>query len=232
MSVTGIIADTHFPWVHPMYLRFCRDTFCRFNVKQVVHIGDVADNHAVAPNYVADPDGRSTGDEAKETLQFTKLWHKAFPKALVCIGNHDKRHILAAQKQGLSDMFLRSYAEIWETPTWKWAFSHEIDGVRYEHGSGSSGKNAALNRAIEHRQSTVIGHTHTFGGVAYHCNYTSRIFGMNVACGIDVQAYAFEYGADFVVRPVLGCGVVIDGDVGLFIPMPCGPREKYHRSRA
>ena len=41
----------------------------------------------------------------------------------------------------------------------------EIDGVLYEHGTGSTGANGARNRAIANRQSTVVGHSHSFGGV-------------------------------------------------------------------
>jgi hypothetical protein len=32
-------------------------------------------------------------------------------------------------------------------------------------------------------------------------------------------------------RPVLGCGIVVDGEVGLFIPIAIGDGEEYHRSR-
>ena len=34
---------------------------------------------------------------------------------------------------------------------------------------------------------------------------------MNVGCGIDAKAYAFNYGKDSRKKPILSCGVVIDG---------------------
>jgi hypothetical protein len=53
------------------------------------------------------------------------------------------------------------------------------------------------------------------------------IFGLNVGCGIDIDSYAMEYGRPFSKRPTLGCGVVIGGQAGLFVPMPLGSKIQY-----
>jgi predicted phosphodiesterase len=227
------VGDLHLPFVHPGYFQFIKDLRDKFDPNIVLFIGDVADNHAIAPNWDANPNGMSAEDEMGQAMLGVAKWHKEFPDALVCIGNHDNRHIRSARKAGLNDKFLKGYAEAWGTPTWTWALSHEIDGVRYEHGTGTSGKNAALNLAIQQRQSVVIGHTHTYAGVQFHSNHSSLIFGLNVGCGIDPDAYAFEYASESVTRPVLGAGFVEDGDptTARFIPMAMGPRQKYHRSR-
>ena len=51
------------------------------------------------------------------------------------------------------------------------------------------------------------------------------IFGMNVGCGIDIDAYAMEYSRPFPKRPTLGCGVVLDGGrVAIFVLMPLGSK--------
>jgi hypothetical protein len=42
---------------------------------------------------------------------------------------------------------------------------------------------------------------------------------MAVGCGIDKNAYAFEYGRDFKKRPILGCGIVFSPTNAQFIPM-------------
>ena len=114
-----------------------------------------------------------------------------------------------------------------------WGDQHVIDGVLYTHGTGSSGKNHALNMAMNNRCPVVCGHTHTNLSVNYDVNRFDRIFGMNVGCGIDLRRYAFEYAKPFPIRPVLGCGIVIDGVEAYFEPMPCGRRgrtlEHYHR---
>ena len=231
MARVGIIGDMHAPFTHPMYLRFCQDTFAQWNVTKVVSIGDIVDNHA-HNFHEHDPDGRSPGDEVVLARKQLRSWKRCFPKLDVCIGNHDELHYRKAKDAGVSTAFIRPYKEVWETPNWNWQFSHQIDGVLYTHGTGNSGKDAAINLAIQKRQSTVIGHVHTYAGVKWHANDTSTIFGLNVGCGIDCRSYAFAYGRDFVVRPMLGCGIVLDGVYAYFEPMRCGPREKYNRSRA
>ena len=44
----GIIGDTHEPFCHPEYRDWCYETFSRFGVGEVVHIGDEVDNSALS----------------------------------------------------------------------------------------------------------------------------------------------------------------------------------------
>lgn len=230
MSTVGIIGDSHIPFVHPAYKAFIADTFDKFGVGIKVHIGDVVDNHALS-FHPKNPNGHSAKDEYDLAAETVTDWKKTFRKMKVCIGNHDARQFRLASGSGIPDLYVKSYKEVWATPGWNWQLEHTIDGVLYEHGTGSSGKDAAFNRAVGQRCSVVIGHVHCYAGVKYHSNPFSRIFGLNVGCGIDIGSYAFDYGKMFVVRPILGCGIVIDGDQGIFVPMPCGRGERYHRSR-
>jgi predicted phosphodiesterase len=230
MGTIGIIGDTHFPFVHPGYKAFCRDTFAKFDVDDTIHIGDVVDAHALS-FHPHDPNGHSAEDEAEMALDTVADWRKTFPALRVCIGNHDARQFRTARGSGIPDRYVKSYKEVWKTPTWNWQLEHTIEGVLYEHGTGSSGKDAAFNRAVAQRCSVTMGHIHSYAGVKYHSNAFSRIFGLNVGCGIDIGSYAFDYGKMFPIRPILGCGIVVDGDQGIFVPMPCGKGERYHRSR-
>jgi hypothetical protein len=190
----------------------------------------VVDAHALS-FYDHDPDGLSAEDEAQKAYDMIQRWYRSFPMAKVCIGNHDARHMRTANKNGIPSRYIRNYNEIWGTRSWDWALQHRIDRVLYEHGTGSSGKDAAFNRAMAQRCSLVMGHIHSYAGVKYNANPFDRIFGMNVGCGLDIDAYAFNYAKDFVVRPVLGCGIVIDGQIATFVPMRCSKGEPYHRSR-
>lgn len=226
----GIVGDLHAPFVHPMYLRFCQDIFEAWQVDRVHFVGDIVDLHALS-FWDHDPNGLSAEDEAVASVESVGQWYRTFPRATVCIGNHDERHYRVARKHGLPDRYLRSYADVWRTPRWNWRFEHEMDGVLFEHGTGTSGKDAALNLAVQKRTSVVIGHVHSYGGVKWHANPFDVIFGLNAGCGIDCKAYVFAYGKSFPIRPVLGCGVVIDGREAYFEPMACSRGAKYHRSR-
>jgi hypothetical protein len=156
-------------------LDFIRECFESWAVDKIYMSGDVVDHHALG-FWEHDPDGMSASTELDDAVKQIRLWHAAIGKATVTIGNHDARHIRTAKKAGIPTRYLRDYKEIFGTPDWKWVLSDVKDGVLYEHGTGSSGKFAAFNRAVQKRQSVVIGHAHYGGGVLYHTNETSRIF--------------------------------------------------------
>ena len=223
-----VISDLHLPFVYPTYLRFCRDMYEKWECEEVVFIGDIADNHALS-RFVHNPDGFSPGDEHKVTRKATRVWHAELPNAKIVIGNHDARPYRKASEAGISKHMIRSWNEIWDTPTWTWAESFNIDGVKYVHGTATSGPTAALRRAIAARQSVVMGHTHTFGGVQYHASREDLIFGLNVGWGGDSKAYAFEYNRENVNRETVGCGVVCNRAEAYFIPASL--KGQYRRRR-
>ncbi len=231
MSRIGIVGDLHEPFTHPMYSRFIQDTFALWGVTKVHFIGDIVDCHALG-FWEHDPNGMSAEDERVKASVGVAKWYKLFPEASVSIGNHDERHFRVARKAGIPDSYLKGYPIVWGTPKWQWEMSNIYDGVLYEHGTDISGKDGAFNTAMQKRMSCVIGHIHAHAGIKYHCSPTSRIFGMQVGVGVDIDAYAFAYGKNSPNRPVLSAGVIIDGQYGYIEPMLCGPGEKYHRSRA
>ena len=163
----------------------------------------------------------SPADEIRQAREALVWWYSAFPEVFLCRGNHDRMVDRKGRTTGLPDEVFRPFRDIWRLPKgWKDAFSWEIDGVRYTHGTGLSGENAHIKAAQMNRQSTVIGHTHSTGATNYLVSEKDRIFAMNVGCGIDRKSYAFEYGRDFTKKPVLGCGVVTDhGRYCQFFPM-------------
>ena len=224
----GVVGDLHIPFTHPRYMEFCSDIFAEWGVDRVHFVGDIVDNHAIS-RYDTNPDGYSANDEYARAVYEVKQWHDRFGPATVCIGNHDDRHYRTAKAAGLPSAYVKQYAKLWGTPNWTWDTSFDIEGVYYEHGS-TSGKTAALNAVLNRRRSVVMGHTHTYAGVLWHTNDDGRAFGLNAGCGIDVRAYAFEYGKNMMPRPALGCGIVIDGRYAFFEPMPCGRGEEYDRA--
>ena len=220
-----VIGDTHEPFCHPQYMNFCYEVANKFKCEEFVHIGDEVDNHAIS-YHESNPKGDSASKESELAVKALNKWYKRFPNVKVCIGNHSALHKRKAVTAGLPDRFIKTYEQAWEAPNgWKWALDWEIDGVLYTHGTGSSGQAGAINRARDSRQSVVIGHIHSFGGVLYSSSDKDMIFGMNVGCGIDIDAYAMEYARPFAKRPTLGCGVVLDGGrVAIFVPMPLGSK--------
>ena len=61
---------------------------------------------------------------------------------------------------------------------------------------------------------TVQGHLHTQAYVQHFVGANFKVFGMQVGCGIDHDAYAFAY-AKRGKKPAIGCGVVIGGHTAI-----------------
>lgn len=221
------IGDLHAPAVHPGYMDFCQDLYRDYGCNRVVFIGDVTDQHT-ASKHLTDPDGKGAQEEFEETYDEVQRWYEAFPKADVCIGNHDERYLKRCMEAGLPRSALKPYSELWDTPGWKWAQSFVIDETHYSHGTGCGGINPAFNYAKLLGRSVVIGHVHTQSGVKWICTEYGRTFSMDVGCGVDDQHPAFHYGKEHRTKGVLSAGVILDGTPVHHI-MECGPGEPYSR---
>ena len=225
-NITLAFGDVHAPFDHPNYLKFLKETYKSYGCSNVVNMGDLVDNHAIS-RHQNSPRHMSPLEEYNQTKKRVKLYTDAFPEVKMCVGNHDNIHLRQAHTVDMPDVFIKSFENLWELPdTWELAEQHIINGVVYKHGISCGGKDGAFNTALVERMSTVIGHTHAYAGVKYSANSRDIIYGMNCGCGIDVDAYAFEYGKHSKYKPVLGCGIVYSSNHAIFVPMP----EKYFRS--
>ena len=214
-----VIPDLQEPFAHRDALDFIKAVRNVYDTDTTICIGDEVDFHALSGKFPHDPDGFSPGQELAEARKALKKWYDEFPEVRVCTSNHLERYYKKAYNAGFPKAALLTERQLLGAPRgWTWDKSHEIDGVRYEHGDSQGGIDAARILAINNRISTVIGHHHAHGGVRFIANTDSVIFGLNVGCLIDRHAYAFKYGENAKFKPTLGAGVVIRG-VPRFIPM-------------
>ena len=217
---TLYIGDTHFPFENENYLDFLLEIRERVKCKNVKHVGDLVDNHAIS-YHEHDPDGHSPKDEFNLARKTISKWAKAFPKLKMAIGNHDALVYRKGKTSGLPSSVFKSVHEIWGLPsTWEVGFEFLDHDVRTFHGTGYAGKTPHIQAAYDSRRSAVIGHCHSVGGVEYIDTDGKGIFGMSTGCGIDRHKDAFAYGKDFRFKPILGCGVTTDyGRYAQFFPM-------------
>ena len=225
MSRVLVIADLHLPAAHPRYLEFIKDIQDEWQTNKTVFIGDVVDHHAIS-YHAQELDAENVFHEHAAAKTYIADWCDEFPKADVTVGNHDERVARKAKDVGIPEIMLKPYSELWGTPRWNWCDSVVIDDVFYTHGTGMSGQRIAFNRAQKAMQSTVCGHTHSVAGVSWLAGPHQTIFGMNVGCGVDPDHVAMRDSGAHLKRPMLGCGVVIDG-TPFFEPMDIG--RKYRR---
>lgn len=219
-SIVGIISDTHIPFEHPRALEHCLETFEKFNVDTIVHIGDLVDHHA-ASRFQTEYNAMNIEEELAATRKAIKPWTDAFPKVKLCLGNHDRIPARQAKAVGMSPSFVKNLHDLYDLPSgWEADMQFVIDDVMYEHGVGSNGQYGAKNTAMRVGTSYVQGHTHQHAG----CHYISRhdgstIFGLNVGCLAGEGMYNTVYAMDYKGKVTLGCGVVHEGDYGMFIPL-------------
>ena len=230
MSRVLIIPDLHEPCSRLGALEFCKDLRNQFKTNKTVFIGDVADWHSIS-FHAHHPEMPGPTDEFELAYQCLHKWYKAFPKAIVCLGNHDRRIERLAESVNIPQKFIRGYGEIWKTKGWDWVHEVIIDDVLYSHGEGAGTSTyPAYNKMKKVGMSCAVGHFHKAGGVKWMVNSLRRMFGMDVGCLIDDESMAFAYARHVVERSVLSAAVVIDG-IPQHIIMPVGVGEKYHDSK-
>jgi predicted phosphodiesterase len=216
------IGDIHAPAMHPKYPAFLKRIEKKYNCKRVVSIGDLVDWNAIS-FHEKDPSMPSASEEFALAWKQVRKLHKMFPKVDHLIGNHDSLPARKAKAMGLPEEVVYDFKTLWELDGWN---VHEryhklfIDGVQYRHGDmGKGGQMAAHKNAQAEFCSVVQGHLHAQAGVVYHANEQSIVFGMQVGCGVMHDHPAMNYGRIYANKPILGCGVVLNGTTAIFEPM-------------
>ena len=212
MARVGIIGDTHLPYELDGYLEFCQEQFDLWNVDTVVHIGDFIDNHSLS-FHDSEPLLHNVHGEYESALERAKRWYDAFPNVTLILGNHDRIPARQLRKLGMEpSIYMRPLEELLDMPEgWLIEEQIEIDGVLYHHGETANGVNGFRNDAKQRMQCTVSGHNHSNLGVSYTASDRELVWGMAVGCGVNQKHLAFAYGRHFKLKPIIGCGVVIEG---------------------
>lgn len=207
-----IIGDIHEPFCLDGYLEFCRSQQEKFNCGTVVFIGDVVDFH-FSSFHPSDPDGYGAGDELERAINKLQAWHYTFPNAIITIGNHDRIVARKLYSSGVSSRWIKPIQEVLNCPTWKFVEEYEHLGVLYIHGEGGTAKKKSADEGV----SCVQGHAHTEAYIDLAAGRKTQRFAMQVGTGINFDAYAFGY-AQRGKKPLLSCGVVIEGKFPILIP--------------
>ena len=79
--------------------------------------------------------------------------------------------------------------------------------VYFCHGKSAN----VLKVAQQYGCPTVQGHYHSSCSIQYWGNPNNLNWGMQVGCLIDAKSLAFEYCKTQKSRPIIGCGIIIDG---------------------
>lgn len=214
------ISDPHFPYQHPDALAFWRAVKQKHKPTRVIFAGDIKDHHADS-YHEHDPDLPSAGDEHRLSNRALRALFRLFPKANVLESNHGALPDRKAKTAGLSSEYLRVEKERIKAPkAWTWHKELIVKTARglilFVHGNKATNKLKlySLKRGL----SIVQGHYHSRFEIEYWNNGRILAFALTSGCLIDDTSPAFDYNKDDVLRPILGCVMIIDG-VPQLIPM-------------
>lgn len=225
-----VIPDLQAPFQHKDALDFLDNIAQTIDPTLIVSIGDEVDQHALS-RYPHNPDGHSAGREYDLASKFMQKLYARYPAALACYSNHSDRIFRKAFEAGIPRAYLKSINEFMGAPSsWQWRAEWTVHDIVFTHGDSAKGNQPHKLLAQSNLCSTVIGHHHSSPGTAFIANGNKAIFGMNVGCLIDIDAYAFHYTKFNRYKPVLGAGAVVHG-VPTFFPMFLTSRGRWDRKK-
>jgi hypothetical protein len=226
VSTILVIPDLQIPFHHKGALTFLKRVRDEYEPKTVVCVGDEWDNCALS-RYPKDPDGQSAGDEHRRAKRASKGFYEAFPKVLLCESNHRARLYKRAYEAGIPADFIKDTHSYMGAPAgWQWADQWRVDGIVFEHGDRAGSAASAGDKLIDaNHASTVYGHHSGIANIIYRKKAGRTLFAMNVGCLVDINGYAMNYLRLIRNKPVLSCGVIVDG-VPHLIPMIKGGRDR------
>ena len=210
-----VVGDLHEPFCLDTYLDFCLEQYNKYNISDVIFIGDIVDNH-YSSYHETSADGMGGADELELSIKRIARWYKVFPVAKVIIGNHDRMIMRKAQTSAIPSKWIKSYKEVLEVPNWDFLERYEQDNVQYIHGEGGT----ARTKCRADMMNTVQGHLHTQCYTEWYVGMKFRVFGSQCGSGINHESYAMAY-AKYGKKPAIGCMVVLEnGTIPINLLMP------------
>lgn len=219
-GIIGVIGDMHQPFTDKDYLQFLINTFREWNVDTVVNIGDSVDLSTLS-RHISEADAYGVKDELEMAKENLRDYYDVFPYMKCCLGNHPQRLIQRASDSGIPAVCIKSLEELFDIPkTWEIGETWTLNGVLFTHGTQFNSRNILTTVSSYTDKSICVGHQHSLLGVVYNRNlFNKESFALAVGCGIDESKYAFRYGKNNKMKPVLGCGIVINSEEAYAIRM-------------
>jgi predicted phosphodiesterase len=223
-----VISDMHIPHHHEDAIAFLKEVKRVYNPDKIVNIGDEVDKHALS-FHDSDPDLASAGDELKKSRKYIKKLAEIFPDMALVESNHGSMHWRKAKALGIPAEYMQSYNHILQAPdTWVWQdeiilYSGGVQ-VMFRHQF----KKNPLVCSQQMGMCVVQGHFHEDFNIQYASSPNKLLWAMTVGCLIDKKSLAFAYNKTNTKRPILGCGIIIDGQPVL-LPMIVNKKGRWIR---
>jgi hypothetical protein len=218
-----VISDLHAPFYHQDTIPFLKAIKETLDPDRVILTGDEIDGHCIS-FHDSDPDlPFSPSSELEKAIEHLKPIYELFPKADVLESNHGSLVYRRGKHGGLPRWVFKEYRELLEAPKgWRWHPELVINlsdksQCYFHHGKSSNGIKLTQLMGMN----TVQGHHHSVFEIQYCANPNALYWSMIVGCLIDDKSLAFSYNKLQMKRPLIGCGIILDGQPKL-LPMILG----------
>jgi hypothetical protein len=207
-----VISDLHAPYHHPDTLQFIDTLQSRYDFTRVISVGDEQDISG-ASFHDHDVDMLSAGHELVEAQKFMKELEGRFPEMDIMSSNHGDLYYRKAKHHGIPLHVIKSYNDVLGVGKgWKWHNDLVVDlptgeQVYFCHGKSQNGLKLSQNMAMN----CVQGHFHNSFNIQYWSSPRALYWSMQVGCLVDDKSLAMSYNKLTVNRPIIGCGVIIEG---------------------
>lgn len=222
-----VISDLHVPYQHPDAIDFLRAVKKKYRPDRIVNIGDEVDNHAMS-YHDSDPDLMSAGDELRAARKKIQELEKIFPQMDLVDSNHGSLYYRKAKTHGIPQCALLPYNELLGVGAgWKW---HNELTLKLSDGNYCyfhHGRAADVTKVSQaHGMNAVQGHYHEKYKIEYWGNSLGLYWGMQVGCLVNDDSLALAYNNTNLKRPVIGCGIIIDGQP-MLLPLIMNKRGRW-----
>ena len=202
-----VMGDLHIPFNHSEYLNFCINLQRKWNCGTIIFIGDILDFHA-SSFHRSDMALPSADYELELSKIEVERWYKAFPEAIILIGNHDRMVSRKLFDSNISSHWQKSFNEVLGTPNWKFVNEHVYNNIYFCHGEGSEANKTALYKQM----STVQGHQHSKTYIDYPAQ---GLFAVQCPIGVNRKELAFNYAKTDTKPWQIGATVILNSTTPL-----------------
>lgn len=207
-----VISDLHFPYENPKTFEFLQMLKDKYNPTRVIQLGDECDFHTTS-FHDSDPDLYGPAHELIKAQEKIKRLEDMFPVIDLLDSNHGSLVYRKAKHHGIPAHCIKSYNEMLGVGDgWKWHNDLLITlpngkKVYFCHGRSGDGLKLSKNMACN----VVQGHFHSKFNISYWSNPENLFWSMQAGCLVDNNSLAMAYNKLTLDRPIIGCGVIING---------------------
>lgn len=204
--------DLHAPYEHRDALSFLSAVKKEYDPTRIIGTGDELDNHNMS-NWITELEIDDARTELYKGRAVMRKLAALFPVIQNVDSNHTSRLYRAGKQAKILRELLVPYKTLLGVQDYDWTWQHSIDidikdrtKIKVVHHSGA---NVFLN-AQRAGCSVIAGHNHTKQKIEYW-NAGTKGFAVQVGCLLNEHSVAHTYAVDNIMKPLLGCLMLLDG---------------------